>query len=47
MNPIRVLLAEDQSLVRGALVALPLLDAASALLCDVVRLDAIGADRAD
>ncbi len=31
----------------GALVALPLLDAAAALLCDVVRLDAIGADRAD
>ncbi|MDJ0277823.1 nicotinate-nucleotide--dimethylbenzimidazole phosphoribosyltransferase [Sphingomonas sp. 2R-10] len=31
----------------GALVALPLLDAAAALLCDVARLDAIGADRAD
>lgn len=31
----------------GALVALPLLDAASALLNDVARLDAIGADRAD
>lgn len=31
----------------GALVALPLLDGASALLCDVVRLDQIGADRAD
>jgi nicotinate-nucleotide--dimethylbenzimidazole phosphoribosyltransferase len=31
----------------GALVALPLLDAAAALLNDVVRLDAIGADRAD
>jgi len=31
----------------GALSALPLLDAASALLCDVVRLDQIGADRAD
>ena len=31
----------------GALVALPLLDAAAALLCDVVRLDAIGAERAD
>jgi len=31
----------------GALTALPLLDAASALLCDVVRLDQIGADRAD
>ena len=31
----------------GALVALPLLDAAAALLTGVVRLDAIGADRAD
>jgi nicotinate-nucleotide--dimethylbenzimidazole phosphoribosyltransferase len=31
----------------GALVALPLLDAAAALLCDVARLDSIGADRAD
>jgi nicotinate-nucleotide--dimethylbenzimidazole phosphoribosyltransferase len=31
----------------GALVALPLLDAAAALLNDVARLDAIGADRAD
>ena len=31
----------------GALVALPLLDAAAAVLCDVVRLDAIGAERAD
>ncbi|WP_242138312.1 nicotinate-nucleotide--dimethylbenzimidazole phosphoribosyltransferase [Sphingomonas sp. TREG-RG-20F-R18-01] len=31
----------------GALVALPLLDAAAALLTDVARLDAIGADRAD
>ena len=31
----------------GALVALPLLDAAAALLGDVARLDAIGADRAD
>jgi len=31
----------------GALVALPLLDAAAALLCDVARLDAIGAERAD
>ena len=31
----------------GALVALPLLDAAAALLNDVVRLDQIGADRAD
>lgn len=31
----------------GALVALPLLDAAAALLSDVARLDAIGADRAD
>ncbi|KQN69212.1 nicotinate-nucleotide--dimethylbenzimidazole phosphoribosyltransferase [Sphingomonas sp. Leaf62] len=31
----------------GALTALPLLDAASALLNDVVRLDQIGADRAD
>ncbi len=31
----------------GALVALPLLDAAAALLNDVVRLDSIGADRAD
>ena len=31
----------------GALVALPLLDAAAALLCDVARLDAIGAARAD
>ncbi|WP_010161737.1 nicotinate-nucleotide--dimethylbenzimidazole phosphoribosyltransferase [Sphingomonas sp. PAMC 26617] len=31
----------------GALVALPLLDAAAALLNDVARLDAIGAERAD
>ena len=31
----------------GALVALPLLDAAAAILTDVVRLDAIGAERAD
>jgi nicotinate-nucleotide--dimethylbenzimidazole phosphoribosyltransferase len=31
----------------GALVALPLLDAAAALLTDVARLDTIGADRAD
>jgi nicotinate-nucleotide--dimethylbenzimidazole phosphoribosyltransferase len=31
----------------GALVALPLLDAAAALLRDVARLDAIGATRAD
>ncbi|MGN7159271.1 nicotinate-nucleotide--dimethylbenzimidazole phosphoribosyltransferase [Sphingomonas sp. SAFR-052] len=31
----------------GALTALPLLDAAAALLNDVVRLDQIGADRAD
>jgi nicotinate-nucleotide--dimethylbenzimidazole phosphoribosyltransferase len=31
----------------GALVALPLLDAAAAVLNDVVRLDAIGAERAD
>ncbi|AIT07783.1 nicotinate-nucleotide--dimethylbenzimidazole phosphoribosyltransferase [Sphingomonas taxi] len=31
----------------GALVALPLLDAAAAVLCDVARLDAIGAERAD
>jgi nicotinate-nucleotide--dimethylbenzimidazole phosphoribosyltransferase len=31
----------------GALVALPLLDAAAALLNDVARLDTIGADRAD
>lgn len=31
----------------GALVALPLLDAAAALLRDVARLDSIGADRAD
>jgi nicotinate-nucleotide--dimethylbenzimidazole phosphoribosyltransferase len=31
----------------GALVALPLLDAAAALLSDVTRLDAIGVDRAD
>ena len=31
----------------GALVALPLLDAAAALLGDVARLDAIGAERAD
>ncbi|MGP7796778.1 nicotinate-nucleotide--dimethylbenzimidazole phosphoribosyltransferase [Sphingomonas sp. CLY1604] len=31
----------------GALVALPLLDAAAALLGDVARLDAIGADRRD
>ena len=31
----------------GALVALPLLDAAAALLCDVARLDAIGAVRND
>ena len=31
----------------GALVALPLLDSAAALLCDVARLDAIGAVRAD
>jgi nicotinate-nucleotide--dimethylbenzimidazole phosphoribosyltransferase len=31
----------------GALVALPLLDAAAALLRDVARLDAIGAARAD
>ena len=31
----------------GALVALPLLDAAAALLRDVARLDAIGAERAD
>ena len=31
----------------GALVALPLLDAAAALLCGVARLDAIGATRAD
>lgn len=31
----------------GALVALPLLDAAAALLTGVARLDAIGADRAD
>ncbi len=31
----------------GALVALPLLDSAAALLCDVARLDAIGAVRAN
>ncbi|EZP55008.1 nicotinate-nucleotide--dimethylbenzimidazole phosphoribosyltransferase [Sphingomonas sp. RIT328] len=31
----------------GALVALPLVDAAAALLADVARLDAIGAERAD